>query len=472
LLIGLLTLTGAAPTETTVPAPTGGVSELIDQLASRSFRERETAERELDRLGEPVLVALWEAARTAPDPESRRRAASLAARIELRAEANRLLAPTHVHLVCRDIPLSEAVAELARQSEQTVTLDPQLARSPKRVTLDTGKVSFWEAVDRLCQVAGLTDASPTAMLATNPQAGIAGVIQIGNRGAVPVAVPVNKRTAQAAAGGVVLSESSRPPAGSHGRSISIRAEANPMMQAGEIPLTLSVRTEPRFGVRNLRAIELESAEDERGRELAVLGTDLLQTSSRTEQIQVINGRQVVMIREQSKIGSAQTLGRLVRLRRPAGGATEIRHLRGRALIEFLTPIETLSERTDLADPAAGPVEGKNGVNLRVRSSKPLGNGQYTQEIELSYTTQTVEPAMTTNSTHLRGLDLISEDGSSWQISGVSSTRTRVVNGHIETTATVTWQPNQAGATPHALRFLGRRTVVLDVPFEIESVQLP
>jgi WD40 repeat protein len=54
------------------------VQELIKQLGSKSFKDRETASRRLDALGEPAFLPLRKAAASSPDLEIRRRAQRLA----------------------------------------------------------------------------------------------------------------------------------------------------------------------------------------------------------------------------------------------------------------------------------------------------------------------------------------------------------------------------------------------------------
>jgi len=58
------------------------VERLIRQLGSKEFSERETATRQLEKIGPPAMEALRAAATGSKDPEVRRRAAAVAAVIE------------------------------------------------------------------------------------------------------------------------------------------------------------------------------------------------------------------------------------------------------------------------------------------------------------------------------------------------------------------------------------------------------
>src|SRR5262249_49207571 len=137
--------------------PAERVTRLIAQLGSPRYTEREAATRALDALGAPALAAL-KRARLGPDPEVGRRAEELVARIERRLETARLLEPKRVHLHLVASPVPDAVAELKRQSGYPVELGSGTARLlGRKVTLDTGLVPFWVALDLLCRQAGLSE---------------------------------------------------------------------------------------------------------------------------------------------------------------------------------------------------------------------------------------------------------------------------------------------------------------------------
>jgi hypothetical protein len=134
------------------------IARLVEQLGSDSFAEREAASRDLERIGAAALEALRKAARSS-DIETRRRAEALVKKIGKEVASREVLQAKQVHLRFKDTPLSEAVAELAKQSGYDVALDdPNSKLKERTVTLDTGEVPFWKAVDLLCRAAGLVEA--------------------------------------------------------------------------------------------------------------------------------------------------------------------------------------------------------------------------------------------------------------------------------------------------------------------------
>ena len=99
------------------------------------------------------------------DLELKRRAGELVHQIEERAFQADMLHPKRLRLNVADRPIAEAVAELAKVSGYALQADGNLMTLSKKITLDTGEVTFWEAFDKLCTRAGLIEkmAVPYAM---------------------------------------------------------------------------------------------------------------------------------------------------------------------------------------------------------------------------------------------------------------------------------------------------------------------
>ncbi len=76
------------------------------------------------------------------------------------------LAPTKVHLKFDNTPIDQAVAELSRKIGYFIFLDDIDGKLKNRtITLDTGEVTFWEAVEKVCAEAKLVEGLPALALA-------------------------------------------------------------------------------------------------------------------------------------------------------------------------------------------------------------------------------------------------------------------------------------------------------------------
>jgi hypothetical protein len=132
------------------------IGELIGQLGSSKFQERSAAQKELETIGAPALEQL-KALKTT-DLETSKRAAELVRKMEEKIFTAGLLAPKRVHLKVKDMPVLDAVNELAKLSGYPIqVLGDRTNLAEKKITLDTGDVTFWEAFDKLCTRAGLVE---------------------------------------------------------------------------------------------------------------------------------------------------------------------------------------------------------------------------------------------------------------------------------------------------------------------------
>jgi hypothetical protein len=140
------------------------IDKLIEQLGSGSYQEREAATKALDLIGIPALEKLRQATQS-DDAEIKRRATDLVKRIEKRAEVSRVLTPKRVHLVYKDTPLKEALEDFKKKSGYDLVLqDPENKLADRKVTLDTGETTFWEALDQLCDKAGIVQVTQQEMM--------------------------------------------------------------------------------------------------------------------------------------------------------------------------------------------------------------------------------------------------------------------------------------------------------------------
>ena len=159
LIVAGLTLVISLPSPADEAPSKEKIDKLIELMGSGTFSEREKATKELAAIGVPALDALRKAAKS-DDAEVRKRAEELMPKIEARAESIRVLAPKRVHLVYKNTPLSEAVADFQKKSGYTLRLhDPDEKLKDRKITLDTGDTTFWHALELFCDKAQLTEAS-------------------------------------------------------------------------------------------------------------------------------------------------------------------------------------------------------------------------------------------------------------------------------------------------------------------------
>jgi hypothetical protein len=184
-----LGLVAAVPTPAAEEASAEQIKKLIEQLGSDNFGAREQASKQLDEIGVPALEALRQAAQ-GRDAETRRRAEELVQKIEKRGENARLLAAKRLHLVYKDTPLPEAVADFARKSGYNIALlDPLKKLADRKVTLDTGETTFWEAFDQFCEKASLVEATAKDLAQPPRPGGIRRLPAVPGQ-AVPLPAPV------------------------------------------------------------------------------------------------------------------------------------------------------------------------------------------------------------------------------------------------------------------------------------------
>jgi hypothetical protein len=128
--------------------PGASIEPLIEQLGNPDYRKRDRAAQQLEAEGTKILPELRKAMGH-PDAEVRRRVADLIPKIELAA----ILAPKRVSLKVSAKTLKEICDEIGKQTGYKIESWPG---DPKKAyTFDFENLTFWEAIDRVCQASGL-----------------------------------------------------------------------------------------------------------------------------------------------------------------------------------------------------------------------------------------------------------------------------------------------------------------------------
>lgn len=224
--------------------------KLVEQLGSDRFAEREKAAKELDRIGAPALEALRKGARS-DDAETKQRAEDLVKKIEARSLAADLLTPKRVHLFYKDTPLAEAITDFTKQSGYQLSLsDPEGKLKGRTITLDTGEVTFWQALGQFCQKASLVEIAPPPALAERLSNDLLGAPPREGDGEIVlthgsvVTQPTDDRT-----------------------SVRVRAEAATTPEGREILVALQITPEPKLRHLEILAVHIRTATDNEGRSL-------------------------------------------------------------------------------------------------------------------------------------------------------------------------------------------------------------
>jgi hypothetical protein len=178
-------LVAALPTGAAEKIDSDRIGKLIEQLGSGDFAERERAYQALDSVGAAALDALRGALKS-DDAEIRRRAEDLVAKWEKVAEREKILKPTMLRLTFNDTPLSEALETVRQKTGLQIYLhDPENKLASRKVTVDTGEKTLWQAFDLFCEKAGLTDGDPSQVAPTRTPPGVRPVIRVAPAVAAP-----------------------------------------------------------------------------------------------------------------------------------------------------------------------------------------------------------------------------------------------------------------------------------------------
>jgi hypothetical protein len=172
------------------PARAADPTALVSQLGSDDYKTREAAAAALERAGPAALPAL-RAAVAGSDPEVRHRAAPILQKLQRATmSAERLTAPK-VALDFKAVPLARAVAELRARTGVNLTLDLDRVADPLRpVTVATGELPVWEAVEAFSAAAGLRESFAAELELPKPAPSARRVYALPPAPPGPEAVPV------------------------------------------------------------------------------------------------------------------------------------------------------------------------------------------------------------------------------------------------------------------------------------------
>jgi hypothetical protein len=490
-IVGLgLSLTFADETK---PAPAKpdpvALAKLVARLGSERFEDREAACDALDALGPSAMEALRKAL-TSADLETHRRAVDLLERIEKRQETAELTQPKSVRLVYSDTPVAQAAQDFARKTGFTIQLDgDQTKLANRKITLDTGDVPFWQAVDQFCEKAGLVERGSVAIAENNnqptEQSGYASrVVYYAEDGRSPRSeMPL------------VLLDGKPPTMATHyGGAVRVRILPR-AVQSGGAPknpergtlLTVEISPEPKMGLRSILSVRVERVIDDQGAELKAPPPFIYDS----ENISDYDARMgLVNTIYTDGMGQRGELSTRVPLRfQVPEGVKKLKEVHGFVAAEVLTAPAPLLTMDNILDAAGKTVEGKTGGALKVSEVKRDDKGQVTLKIILDRPPMPlprggfggrarfarrgglmVDEQPNASGAAGRILSLIDEKGQAFKLTATEQKVDPQNPAIVE--FQLTFQPTDGAAKPAKLVYLGRRKTTIDVPFVLKDVPVP
>jgi hypothetical protein len=472
----VLAVCSGAPAQPAEEAGKGQIAEIVARLGSSSYAIREKAYKEIEALG-PTAIDALRGAKRSTDAEANRRIDALIHRCEEQILTKQILAPKEIHVKLNEIPVQQAIAEVAKLSGYAILFQGDaLPFASKKITLDTGKTTFWQALDQLCEKAGLMEQVDLRAI----------------RQDAPDATPIGKRR---------MIYYPPPPTPTIGPIVLV-ARGN---EKSIVSYAGAVKTELRISKVNGKAKELDllfvvSAEP-RYVSNTVVGRPMLQ--------KILDGASQ-KLGEVAETGAAsawqgtedQPYRRFTGIRVKAGeqAAKQLKEVAGKLTFQVELKNETLARIDKVLESAGKSADGANGGSLKVLSLKKHDNGNI--EMQLALENLTPNPfggnvvvnggggvvirgningriVINGNGIQMNGNgnqadlpDLVDAKGQKFKVGGVTSDSINFVNGSTSRTVTIVYQRNVDQAEPRELVLLGVRAHTIAVPFRFENVPLP
>lgn len=381
LVWSILSLTSSACAAEERSATAKQIEALIAKLGSGKFQERRAAQKALEKIGVPALEQLRHVPTT--DLETSKRAAELIRAIEEKILTESLLAAKHVHLKVNDMPALDAVNELARLSGAAIHVIGNRAKvADRKITLDTGKVTFWQACDQLCAQAGLVE------LAATPPPPTTGIRFSG------IEIP----GAESEAGVTLVPGKSSNQHVSYAGSV--RALIYPVSEANtkHYTLKLEAAAEPRIqGFAVVGTPLISKALDDQGQNLKLVPPPPEETATPAlPRGRPLGGRGRGRIYLALPLASQREV--TLQFARGSKPAKTMKELTGTYTTQMIAPTEDLGALTNVLKAAGQSITGKDSGTLTLHAIDKLPSGDYRLEIALK---KPIDPQALTGAMILR-----------------------------------------------------------------------
>jgi len=497
----LATLVGILVLHVTIAAADKGapdrVARLVAELGSSRFADRDRASRELDAIGEPALSALRQAARGS-DAEVCRRAEELIERIEKRVETAKLLQAKRVRLIFKDKPLTDAIAELSKQTGPQVQLGGDKTKvANRKITLDTGEVTPWQAFEQFCDKAGLTERVPPVIKKPEPPPTDARereqVLLKRQLVAVMLIEQSQAHIGPQPAGPVTLYDGKPERVPTHVAG-AVRVQAlppsfkgpNQPAALGQPGLNLEITPHPTMQWHRIVDVRIERAVDEQGQLLTQPPASTQPNGDHIAWNQF--GGRVVIWDSTGEMPMVNTRQTAVRLKAGNKPSKMLKEVRGIVAAQVQTPSEQLINVDNILRASGRSVKGDKGGSIKVLKVEQGKDGLVQLHIVLDRPADAVampvevaalrvQAFLAANGKMVREVDnglgkyfsLLDKQGRPYKI----ITTEIIPSGQgFKQELRLTFGPAKGQSEPVKLIYSSPRTVTIDVPFTLKDVPLP
>jgi hypothetical protein len=481
------------------------IKQLVAQLGSGKYAQREAASKALDKLGAASLPALQTAAQSS-DAEVRSRASRLLERIRDRIETARLLGGKQVRLVFKDTPVLDAVAQLKKQTGYDIQIIGEgTGLLGRRITLDTGDTTFWKALEQFCRKAGLAEKRPSS---TNSPSGE--LILFDGKGRI---VEMSPRALSGLSPlfhdpRLFLADAKAPSLPTH-HAGAIRIQALPPAKfpagkgppgekpinlnqvnledllhergpkPGEVSINLDVLPEPSLSWLGVWQMRIDKAVDDKGQilkqpELYTQAEPSAQEPEMAILMEELAGTR--MSRDPRKIP--------VRLKLAKQPSRILKELSGTLTIRVLMP-QPLITVDNILNASGKPFKSRDGTRLKIVEVKEEKDGNV--EIRVQVEGEQVLGSdwrlgrvvrrkgfvsiETTPMANSSTFSLLDSKGNSYSLKKTSWAPVMDGNGKVQEERLI-FQPQKGQGKASQLVFTNPRAVALEIPFTLRDVPLP
>jgi hypothetical protein len=502
-VVGLALTLSPSPRASETPGK-DQIDRLIKQLGSDSFAEREKASHELAAIGVPALQALRQAVQST-DAEVRKRAEELLPKIEMQAESMRVLAPKLVHLIYKDTPLNDAVADFCKKSGYSIQLhDPDGKLKQRKITLDTGETTFWHAFALFCEKAGVSEASMEDWMRAPqlPGRGLAAQPAVIRPGGVWTPPGMN--------GQLVLKDGKSKKTPTDDRSAARirvlgKSDLFGKVPEGEIILALEVTLELRLQWQFVQSVHVERAVDDQDQKLAQVVPQVEGAASEPPGLprRLARGGSEQFLAHQRVAWSGMGQVIPIQLKKGAKDAKALKELSGVVTAQLLTELRPLIVADKLDKVVGKTFKGEEGGSIKIVGFRTEENQTTIQLVFEQPPHDKVVPAQPNvlagngvqGSTQLQGVKVMTRPGFGFMDSynglsfqddkgnvlpiDVRQARMQMSfvqqgNGVLKQilTCTLVCPHDKDKGRPAKAVYLGRKRATVEVPFTLKDVPLP